>query len=81
MTGTVLVNNSLIALLVVAQWLERWCANLDPGSLAQVSLVIESKAAANHHLLVAQWLERWYANLAAQVRSWRSRFSNLITRN
>ena len=40
-------------ILLVTQWLERWCANpaaqVDPGGLAQVSLVIESKAAANHH--------------------------------
>ena len=32
-------------------------------------------------LLVARWLERWCANLAAQVQSWRSRLSQLNTRN
>ena len=32
-------------------------------------------------LLVAQWLEHWCAKFAAQVRSWRSRLSQLITRN
>ena len=32
-------------------------------------------------LLVDKWLKRWCANLAAQVRSWQSRLSQIITRN